>query len=225
MVQQPLLQEKGVVTMRGAIRVALVLALVTVGFMVTASTAQAVVLNLTSDHCTGGCGAAGTIFGTVTLVQNGTTVDVTVHLNTGFAFANTGAVDNQAFKFNGATSGVTVNQTVPGQTLAFDTGAFNGDGTGTFTSGIACTTCGGGLSSAFTNDIVFHVANATIAQLTVPNAAGNTFVADIGNLATGNTGPVDCCGQNVPEPTTLALLGTGLVGLGFAARRRWIGGR
>src|SRR5262249_108484 len=153
-----------------------------------------------------GCGPAGTIFGTVTLVQNGTTVDVTVDLNSPpFAFAKTGAADFQAFKFNatGVVVGdITVDQTVPGQTLAAQTGTFNGDGTGSFSFGINCTSCGNGLSSAFTNDIVFHVANATIADLTHFNDAGNLFVADIGNTLTGATGPVDA----VPGPA----LGAGL---------------
>jgi PEP-CTERM motif len=203
------------------VRVALVVAAVTIGLAVAADPAQAIVFNLTSDHCTGGCGPAGTIFGTVTLTQNGTTVDVTVHLNAGFAFAKTGAVDDLAFKFNGAASGVTVDQTVPGQTLTFVTGTFDGDGTGHFTAGISCGTCGGGLSTAFSNDIVFHVANSTIAALTVANTSWNVFVADIGNTATGATGPIDATTPTtVPEPATLLLLGTGFAAAGVAARIR-----
>jgi hypothetical protein len=49
----------------------------------------------------------------------------------------------------------------------------------------------------------FHVAGATIADLTQPDNLGNFFFASI-----------------VPEPATLALLGIGLAGFGFSRRRR-----
>jgi len=194
----------------------LIVALLVVVLAVAVPNAEALTFNLTSDHCTGGCGTAP--FGTVALTQNGTTVDITVDLATGFAWAKTGSVDFQEFKFNatGVVVGdISVNQTFAGQTLAGQTGAFNGDGTGTFAFGIACTTCSNG-NLGITSDIVFHVANATIADLTVPNALGNVFVADIFSSFTGNTGPVDATVPNnpVPEPASLLLLGSGLVGLG-----------
>src|SRR4029453_1824936 len=185
----------------------------------TARPALAVSYNLTSDHCSGGCGPAGTIFGTVTLLQNGSTVDVTVHLNSPFVFANTGAVDGQAFLFNavGVVVGdFTVDQTEPGETLEAHAGPFSASGIGDFGWGIACTTCDGGLADPVTHDIVFHVANAVIADLTAPISLTNpnVFAADLGNTQTGATGPIDAtcanpCTRDItetPEPTTLVLM-------------------
>ena len=208
-----------------AIRIGLMAVLLMAGMFVAAPPLHAISFNLTSDHCTDGCGLPGTIFGFVDVTQNGPNVDITVHLNAGYAFAKTGAVDMQAFKFNGtgvALSDITINAHVPA--LAAATGAFNGNGTGPFAFGINCPTCGGGLSDAFSNDIVFHVASASIADVTAPNSSGNVFVADVGVTAAGQfngrTGPIDATGPTttVPEPLTVTLLGLGLFGIGAALR-------
>jgi len=185
-----------------------------------------IIYNFTSDHCTGGCGTAP--FGTVELIQTGTTVDVTVRLYSPNYFVKTGAADDQAFKFNatGVVLGdITVDAHIP--SLVADTGAFNGDGTGDFAFGIWSPTAGGGASDKFNTHIVFHVANAAIGDLTAPNNLGITFVADIIG-STGNTGPVDATtpetGVSVngqaPEPATMILLGSGLLGLAAYARKR-----
>ena len=186
----------------------------------------AITFDLTSDHCTGGCGTAP--FGTVELTQLGANVQVIVDLANGppnaVGWAKTGSADFQEFKFNatGVVLGdITVTQTFAGQTLAPQTGTFNGDGTGDFTFGIACTTCGNG-NLGITSNIQFLVANALIADLTAANANGNIFVADVFSGQTGNTGPVDVSGtpSQVPLPPAALLFGTALVGMAVLGRRR-----
>lgn len=177
----------------------------------TPAEAISVTYDFTQDYCTSGCGTPP--FGSVTLTDNGANVDVTVALINGNQYAKTGSVDFQAFKFNATgvvLADITVDVHIPGLVAA--TGAFNGDGTGAFVFGINCPSCGPGGSNTFSNDIVFHVANATIADLTAPNNLGNVFVADILS-PNGNTGPVAAVNP-VPEPATLLLLGAGLAGIG-----------
>src|SRR5262245_19937109 len=94
--------------------------------------ADTIQFNLTSTHCSdqAGCGAPGTVFGTVTLTQSGTTVDVTVDLNSPpYAFAKTGSADDLMFKFNATdvvVNDITVD-VVSGFTLTPLTGDFHGD--------------------------------------------------------------------------------------------------
>src|SRR5262245_8419451 len=214
--------------MRGFIRGVAVLGLLTVALMAWTAPAQAITFNFNSDHCTGGCGTPP--FGTVTVLQNGANVGVTVHLNPPNFFIKTGAGDGQAFLFNGtgvALGDIVVPAHVPA--LAAAAGPFGQGGVGTFGFGIGCPLCGNGAPDRFNTDILFTVNNATIADLTAPNAAGNIFVADIiscnvqscgSGTGTGNTGLIDVTGAAVPEPTSLAFLGSGLI-LTALFGRRW----
>ena len=189
-----------------------------------ATSASAISFDLTSDHCTGGCGTAP--FGTVDVTQVGANVHIVVDLANGppnaVSWAQTGAADFQLFKFNatGVVVGdISVVQTFAGQKLQANTGTFNGDGTGPFSFGISCTTCGNG-ALGISSNLDFTIANATIADVTAGNPL-NIFVADVFSGQTGNTGPVDV---SVPGP----LAGAGLPGLvmacggliGLARRRR-----
>ena len=117
------------------------------------SGASAISFDLTSDHCTGGCGTAP--FGTVDVTRGrcerqyrgGPGQWATQHR----CWASTGAADFQLFKLNAtgvAVGDISVTQTFAGQTLQANTGTFNGDGTGPFTFESSCTTCGNGATSA-----------------------------------------------------------------------------
>ena len=211
----------------GGASIAFAVAILGVALIATASPAQAVTFDLTSCHVTGGCGTQ-TVFGSVMLQQVGANVDIVVSLAGGNRFVETGAADQQLFKFNGAggaaniTSATTLfplNAVAGG--LQGAAGAFNGDGTGNFGFGVECAisaNCNGGSTPTFVG-LAFTVTNATIAQLTVPNNLGNIFVANVLIASNGLTGPVDVTGV-IPEPTALLMVGTALVGLGGAWRRR-----
>lgn len=184
------------------------------------------VYNLTYDGCSGGCGPQAS-FGTVTLHQtDANTVTITVSLLNDNVFVTTGS--HTGFAFNILGGAVTVGTLPSGWS---NKGANSEPGFGSFTNGIDCdkgnsnnkSGCAG--SNPWVGDLTFDVTRGSglsIGDFGV-NGSGYVFASDILSGTTGNTGLVAADGNHggVPEPGTLAMLGTGVLGFAGVLRRKF----
>lgn len=179
---------------------------------------------LTQDYSSGGSlgpwpsGDLG--FGTVTVKPtSASSALVTVALDKGYSFANTGSAGHQQFLFNwdgNPAADMQVSGTLldPPNFGSFGTGA-----SGYFNVGLHISGIGSGGSTSNYNTISFTITDTADNDLLADFATGNgtaLFAADI--LTPGGTGLVGA----VPEPSTLALAVVGFAMLALLAlfRRR-----
>lgn len=214
--------------------IASLFAVMLIAFTVGALSARAdqISFSLNYSGCTGGCSVPA---GTVTLTQDGSSVDLQVTLNNA-GFIDTGSGHTSfVFDINGAPQ---INITGLSSGFIWPADSTVDSPFGTFDYGIDCIaagttglpagtpTCGPGASNVVPPPLDFTVSLASGKALSIYDFGGHSFTpdgpdakvffaADIYDRTTGNTGVVGA----VPEPSSLALLGSGFAGI-VALRRR-----
>ena len=186
-----------------------------------------------------GCCGTGP-FGTVTLTDTGSGIDVLVNLAAGVGFVKTAS--NPANSFDALMFNLAGN---PALAVTFITAGFivdptappiHADGSGSWQYGIKCdTACGTGGSAPYAGPLEFVITTAGLTEASfIATAAsnGNYFAADVCDKfpkadspgCAGSTGMVWTSSppvhRSVPEPASLALLGIAAVAWARGSRRK-----
>jgi PEP-CTERM motif len=176
--------------------------------------ADAVIINLPNAGLSGTPGP----YATVTYVLNGSNIDVTVNMFPGFLAFGEGNGNNGIFGFNivGSTTGLSVTGMPAGFTANLGGGQM--DGFGNFDVTLSCCNPSNAVSSfSFTVSRTGGFSSAS--DLFEANENGSHFAVHIAPSDGSPTG--FATDANVPEPTSMLLLGTGLATLAAGLRKRF----
>src|SRR6185369_7207670 len=159
-------------------------------------------------------------YATVNYVLNGSNIDVTVTMFPGFTAFGTGAANNGIFGFNvvGSTAGLHITGLPAG--WGFSAAGGQMDGFGNFDVTLSCCNPPGVSSFSFTVSRTGGFSSAS--DLFEANSTGAHFAIHIAPTNGNPTGfAADGGTPSVPEPTTMVLLGTGLVSIAAGLRKRF----